>query len=248
MEENKEQIKIRKISLKTVQKNFESHRNARFSLKVYVTSDIWATNEKWSVWVEDPLQEGKTIMCTYRSECKSFPKVKLHGQYVVKNVAISHNMTKHLPTYAEYQILLDEDSQIIQVEKEPILYKPIENLAQIPKLIDVDSYGEYCDLIAIPIRDLGSRYEGDDTSPRRIKMVDGSGQHIVWTLWNEDKYQTEIIAKLMKRPLLFRNAIVKYYDGCGFDEWQMRSFLCNVVTKHPLLEEFEKKRIVSESA
>ena len=230
------------IFLKEAKKNYEKYRNSevRFSLKVYVTSSMWTTNDKKSFWVEDPKQDGKTIMCTYRSECEAFDKMKFRGQYFVSNVKIARNLTKDLPTYAEYQIILDEESEIFRAKKEPIIYQPIDNLAEIPELVSTDSIGEFLDIIAKPVWDFDSHTD-DESSPRRIKMVDNSGQDIVWTLWNEDKDNIEEIQKLMDRPLLFRNAIVKYYDDCGFDEWQMRASLCNVVTKHPLIEKFENR-------
>ena len=238
-----ERIKMKNICLKSVQKNYEKYRNSetRFSLKVYVTSKIWETNEKKSVWVEDPKQEGKTIMCTFRSEYESFDGIKLHGFYWVQNVLINHNATKDLPTYAEYQIVLDELSEIRPLKKEPLVYKPIKSLAEIPNSIDVESIGEYCDLIAVPLMNYDSHDEDSDISPRRIKMVDGSGQHLVWTLWNEDKENTRAIRELMKTPILFRNAIVKYFCGCQFQEWQLRFSLCNIVTEHPLIDDFEKR-------
>ena len=232
------------ICLKTVKKNYAKYGNnseVRYSLKVVVTSSMWLTNQKKSVWVEDPKQEGKTIMSTYRSECQVFDHLKFHGQYYVSNVKINHNLTPDLPTYAEFQIILDEDSDIFGLKKEPLVYHPLADLATIPQVVSQESIGEFLDIIAIPVMDFNSHYEDNDSSPRRIKMVDHSGQDIVWTIWNEDKQKIGQIKKLMYRPLLFRNSIVKYYDDCGFDEWQIRASLCNVVTRHPLIQEFEER-------
>jgi len=198
-----------------------------------VTSKPWDTNNKSSVWVEDPIQEGKTILCMYDKSCSDFNKLKLHGQFKVYNARIVHNKVENhehgWPTYAAYQLLLDEDSKITRLAPVEVVSNPIKDLAEIPKLVDEDSIGEFLDLIAVPVEDLGSNYPDDEKSPRRIKMVDPKSKfEITWTLWNEDKDNFESTEKMMRQPILIRNGIVKYYDQ--FEEWQVRSLICNVQT------------------
>ena len=222
-----------KISLKNVGKCYEKYQNShvRFSLTIMVTSVPWTTNNKQSVWIEDPIQEGKTILCTFNEDYQNFKNMELHGQFKVCNAKIVHNQIENReqgwPTYAAYQLVLDEESKITRLTPVEVITEPIKDLAEIPKLVEEDSIGEFLNLIAVPVEDLGSNYPEDEKSPRRIKMVDQKSKfEITWTLWNEDKDASERTDKMMGKPILIRNGIVKYYDQ--FEEWQVRSLICNV--------------------
>ena len=69
-----------------------------------------------------------------------------------------------------------------------------------------DPEGEFMDLTAIPVQDLG----GDH--PRRIILQDESGE-IVWTLWDEDAKNDRKIEFLMGKCILIRNGLIKYFPG-----------------------------------
>ena len=229
-----EESAVKTIALKDVSKWYKKYKNphVRYNLKIMVTSKPWITNNKLSVWIEDPIQEGKTILGTYGDNvCEDFNKLKLHGQFNVNNVRIVHNSSDHhvhgWPTYAAYQLVLDGKSKIIRANPVDVKFKAIDDLAQIPSIVGPHSIGEFLDLIAVPVQDLGSNYPEEETSPRRIKMVDPkSNFEIIWTLWNADKNDVESIQSMMEQPILIRNGIVKFYRP--FNEWQVRSLICNV--------------------
>ena len=79
----------------------------------------------------------------------------------------------------------------------------------------MDSDGEFLDIVAVPVEDLGGQH------PRRIILQDESGQEVTWTLWDEDATNDKLIENLMGKCFLIRNGIVKYFQGFG-GEWQIK--------------------------
>ena len=101
-----------------------------------------------------------------------------------------------------------------------VIYRP-RKLGRIPSEIK-DPEGEFTDLAAIPVQDLGGNH------PRRVILQDESGE-IVWTLWDEDAKNDRKIADLMGKCILIRNGIVKYFPGFE-GEWQVKKPLESIRT------------------
>ena len=94
-------------------------------------------------------------------------------------------------------------------------------MSKIPSEVSSVSDGEFRDIVAIPVEDLG----GDH--PRRIILQDEHGE-ITWTLWDDDAINDRVLENLMGRCVLIRNGIVKYFGG--FEEWQVKKNLDSIRT------------------
>lgn len=140
---------------------------------------------------------------------------------MVNNAKIDLNTTKELPTFAKYQLQLDENSSVAKVKDSArltVTYKP----CLLSSLKDnIDRNGDYTDIIAIPVEDLGGKH------PRRLLLTDDTNKYVTWTLWGDDATNEDAIAKVMHRPVLIRNGLVKWFEG--FDgEWQIRKDICAI--------------------
>ena len=94
-------------------------------------------------------------------------------------------------------------------------------MSKISSVVCPDSDGEFLDIVAIPVMDLGGHH------PRRIILQDEHGE-ITWTLWDEDATDDNFIENMMGRCVLIRNGIVKYFGG--FKEWQVKKNLDSIRT------------------
>ena len=113
----------------------------RYDLITMVTSKAWIKNGKISAWIEDPQDHGITIMCSFmQSMHPSFIQdgfLRPNSQYEIRNVKIDLNRTMKLPTFAKFQVLLDERSSIVRIKersKVKVTYRPIK-LGKISKVI-----------------------------------------------------------------------------------------------------------------
>ena len=117
--EQESNIKTTLEDLKT--NHFNYGPNQRYDLVVMVTSKAWIKNGKVSVWIEDPKSRGITIMCSFlHSPCMTLVQdqfILVNCQYLIKNVKIDLNRTKQLPTFAKYQVLLDQESTIDRLKE-----------------------------------------------------------------------------------------------------------------------------------
>lgn len=220
-----------KATLEDLEEMYEKHgENQRYDLLIMVTSPAWITSGKASVWVEDPISKGVTILCSFsNSRCDKLYKdgfLDINNQYLVTNALINQNKTKEMPTYAPLQVLLDAESCIKKIKPEKrikISYKPVK-LDDIPKCIGENPAAAFLDIIAIPITDLGG------TFPRRIVLIDNTIRlKLIWTLWDADATNEAAINAVMNKVVLIRNGLVKWFEGFG-GEWQVSKPLCSVRT------------------
>ena len=206
----------------------ENPPSTRYELVVMVSSNAWIKSNKVSVWIEDIRFRGKTILCSFfRSPCIKLQQdgfLRIHGQYVIKNALIDTNSPDEDPTWAPYQLLLDEFSEISPVENRIKVSYHITSLLDVPKTIKIHEDGDFVDIVAIPHEILG--HPVHSIHPRRIRLIDDSGGEITWTLWNDDAKDIKKINKLMGKPILIRRGIALHFSG--FSEWQIRKELCEI--------------------
>merc|ERR1739848_667526 len=188
------------VSISQIEELYKTYdSNTRYQVYVLVSSPVWKTNEKTSVWIQDTRNHGITILCCF--EPHEFPTnfFKVHGQYHLQNILIRFNGRNEQATYgtkAEYQILLDQHSKIEKLEKKfRISYKPIR-LDKIPSKVGNEE--KFLDIAAVPVQDL----RGDHpATPRRIILTDESGAKITLTLWDDDAADSTKILDMMYKPI-----------------------------------------------
>lgn len=91
-------------------------------------------------------------------------------------------------------------------------------------------------LTIIPLVDLK-----DSIEPRRIICIDKSGTFIIWALYDGDFDDDEGVDRLMKRPLIIRNAWVYFY--AQFDELQFKASLSSAYLEDEVGDEPAIQRV-----
>ena len=100
-------------SVPTCIADFEEDRgkyndDQRFDVLVMVTSELWTSDSKTSIWIEDPTDaHGMSIMCAFKKDAREMMEevnFVMNGQYMIRNALIHFNNTRNVSAYLAFYL------------------------------------------------------------------------------------------------------------------------------------------------
>ena len=80
----------------------------RFDVLVMVTSELWSSDSKTSIWIEDPDDaHGMSIMCAFKKDAREMMEevnFVMNGQYMIRNALIHFNNTRNVSAYLAFYL------------------------------------------------------------------------------------------------------------------------------------------------